>query len=216
MTATATDIAGALKSKVVSTTIKKPDLANAIVSVSEIQKQSEGNADPCPFCTRTGFKNRSLHINQCVLNPKRKEATTACAKCGVDFPNKSIKRHEAQCDGDAANSRYKRAAYLDREKRKAKAFRDGKEFKPVHNGKKRRELKGGRLLKTTKAENKKANSRPDYQPNLEAVAEITREMSIDNFIAQMQQRVLGTDITFRQFSEWEAATLMLWNIKEEK
>jgi hypothetical protein len=166
--ASATDIASALSKHQVRTRVQekvedKPTPELKIYPVGEFQ--------PCRFCNRTDFKSnqsRSAHVAQCTLNPKRKEITRVCERCGVDIATRGYNVHLTNCSGDPAETIRVIALRRDLKLRKAKAQKKGKKFQPLWGGQNR-----GRVVEIT--DDGKANINYDAQALKNSANEARRE-----------------------------------------
>ncbi len=201
----AADIAKSLKAHVVPATVVTVASKPSTKVSKTTKRKSRQVIPPCQFCTRSDFKsvgNVKRHEEECILNPQRLlPSVKPCAKCGVEIATKSLKNHEAHCDGNDANTLERIATHEDLAMRKAIALRDGKPFISKRDLKKK-------VRKVTKA------ARKATAPIIPApVKPKTVQNSYSDYtdiIDIMRQRLQNSDVSMKDFSAWAEITKILW------
>jgi len=144
----------------------------------------------CDFCGE--IKNRKsalvMHERYCKSNPDRQTAShvgkTECWKCGVIIGKQGIKNHLAWCNGDTDRTL--------KRKERVRALAEKKGFRRISGSEVRTHPSANRITG-------KGGAKPKAARDLDA------------FIQIIEDRVQGSDVSFREFNDWKALTTKIWD-----
>jgi hypothetical protein len=208
--ASSNDIANALAKSTIPVKVKDKtngsglspvDLEKLVVATPDKPKPKKRiRNQQCEFCKQK-FKIVGVHEAECVMNPNRTvKGEIPCKKCGVGMASRAIKAHEKSCDGNAQTTIAKREKAIELKKRKLNAKLSGKPF--VSN-------RGGNLKKKDK---RSTPSSAAKSVNAQIEDALTSEQNdLDVLIGFMRERILNSDVTFKEFTAWENVTTLMWN-----